>query len=117
MKEKQKMYTITTIENTMGLSQQNLKGKMEMRKHFDGIVLKRDGAGCRVCGSDSKVHAYHISSDLPHGGFVVENGILLCLDCRANAKNGDLTIDHLYSLISSSREAALQAYKKPKPLA
>jgi len=100
----------------MGLSNHNLKGRLEMNKYFDTIVSKRDGDVCRACGSDNKIHAFHISSDLPNGGYVVENGILLCGDCRNKAKDGILTSDYLYSLIDSSKDAALAAYKKPKPI-
>jgi len=109
------MDTLIHTGTIMSLSHQSLKGSLEMRKYFDDIVLKRDGEGCHICRSDNKVHGLHISSDLPFGGYVVENGILLCSDCRKKAKDGVLTSDYLYSLIDSSRDVALTAYKRPKP--
>jgi len=109
------MDTLIHTGMIMSLSRHNIRGNLEMRKYFYDIVSDRDGDDCHVCGSSSRVHAFHISHDVPHGGFVVENGVLLCGDCRDKAKSNILTSDYLYSLIGSSHELALAAYTKPKP--
>jgi hypothetical protein len=61
--------------------------KKEMRRKFREDVFKRDGYRCVVCGFESsperaehELDAHHITprEQLPHGGYVKENGVSLC---------------------------------------
>jgi hypothetical protein len=97
--------------------------KKKVRENFRNAVFKRDGNKCRVCDNDQvKLDAHHITdrSEMPNGGYVVENGITLCDTsggCHMKAEQYHLgneveegfhPID-LYKLIKSSYELA---YKK-----
>ena len=55
--------------------------KNKNREIFRNGVLKRDKFKCKICGdSVSKLDAHHITdrSEMPDGGYVLENGITLC---------------------------------------
>jgi hypothetical protein len=61
--------------------------KKEMRRKFREAVFERDGYRCVVCGFESsperaehELDAHHISprENMPHGGYVKENGVSLC---------------------------------------
>jgi 5-methylcytosine-specific restriction endonuclease McrA len=57
--------------------------KKQIRELFRNSVFRRDGCQCRVCGNGDGyvLDAHHIidRNELPNGGYVVENGISLCL--------------------------------------
>lgn len=99
-----------------------MKEKKEIRRVFRDAVFSRDGHRCRVCstpGSDeAPLDAHHIMDrhDMPHGGYVKENGISLCPDCHIKAEgfHTGKTVpgyepETLYALIGSSLEAAIAA--------
>jgi hypothetical protein len=61
--------------------------KKKMRKQFRDAVFKRDGYKCVVCGLksspdrvDQDLDAHHITprEEMPHGGYVEQNGVSLC---------------------------------------
>jgi hypothetical protein len=103
--------------------------KKLIRNKFRNDVLKRDNNRCRVCGrNDIKIDAHHISdrSEMPNGGYVLQNGISLCDDingCHIKAEKYHMTdgVDFvegfhpndLYKLINSNYELA---YEKSKML-
>lgn len=108
------------------------RGKKEIRKRFRDAVFARDGYRCVMCGLQSSLErviddldAHHVRSrsELPHGGYVAENGISLCKNgvasCHVKAEmwlNGTgqpegFAPDELYQLIDSSREKAESASK------
>ncbi len=97
---------------------------------FREAVFRRDADRCRVCGAKA-IDAHHVMprEELTRGGYVAENGVALCGDCRLLAEAGialerlrkrqvhqadrvDLDawgIDALYASIGSSREIAAAA--------
>jgi 5-methylcytosine-specific restriction endonuclease McrA len=94
--------------------------KQAVRAKFREVVFKRDNNKCRVCkASDGKLDAHHITdrSELPNGGYVLENGISLCEPCHWKAEQyhatgealPDFHPDDLYILIGSTREKAYKA--------
>jgi hypothetical protein len=64
--------------------------KKQVRAAFRLAVFERDGYRCRVCGkqwspdqadpNQKLVNAHHITdrSEMPNGGYVMENGITVC---------------------------------------
>lgn len=104
-----------------------MNAKKLIRKKFRDAVLERDGSSCRVCrkgkvGSllvSEHLDAHHITDHhkMPRGGYVVENGILLCQGCHVKAEVFNLTgaallgfsPDELYKLIGSSYAQAVFA--------
>ena len=69
--------------------------KQEVRRRFREAVFKRDGYRCVMCGFQSsselaehELDAHHITprEDIPHGGYVKENGITLCDPTKSGGK-------------------------------
>lgn len=96
--------------------------KRKVRTEFRLAVFERDGFTCRACGARGKLDAHHIMprENFENGGYVVENGISLCVDvCHVSAENalkyGDPNVAMspiaLYELIDSSLGAAKIADK------
>lgn len=100
--------------------------KKQVRTNFRTAVFERDGYSCRACGfesaperADGELDAHHITNrnEMPNGGYVVENGISLCVDCHKMAEShhrGDpvpagFSPDELYELIGSSEPDARAA--------
>jgi 5-methylcytosine-specific restriction endonuclease McrA len=104
-----------------------VNAKKLIRKKFRDAVFERDGSSCRVCrrgkiGSllaSEQLDAHHITDrhKMPHGGYVVENGISLCQGCHVKAEVFHLTgmalpgfsPDELYKLVGSSYAQAVFA--------
>jgi CRISPR/Cas system-associated protein Cas10 (large subunit of type III CRISPR-Cas system) len=102
-------------------------GKSTNRDKFRNDVLKRDGNKCKVCGrSDVKLDSHHVTdrSEMPNGGYVIENGITLCdteNGCHFKAERYHITdgkdwVDgyhpmELYKLIKSSESLAREKSK------
>lgn len=102
--------------------------KKQIRAAFRTAVFTRDGYRCRCCGvaghdrqaephpSLSPLDAHHITdrSQMPHGGYVPENGISVCDRCHLLAEQfwqtGTPALgfapDDLYARVGSSRELA-----------
>lgn len=96
-----------------------VQNKKQIRAAFREVVFKRDNHRCRKCGEDDcKLDAHHITdrSEMPNGGYVVENGISLCEPCHELAEewhaSGHTHVwpsyhpNDLYALIGSSWERA-----------
>ncbi len=101
--------------------------KKQIRQNFRNDVFKRDKYRCCGCGKlfphgsiEEYMDAHHITprEEMPHGGYVKENGISLCKDgCHMKAemwlKNGTgekgFDPDSLYAIIGSSKERAIEA--------
>jgi|ERR1035437_870499 hypothetical protein len=102
--------------------------KKDIRSKFRNDVLKRDGNHCKVCGrGDVKLDAHHVTdrSEMPNGGYVVENGITLCdteNGCHIKAERFHITdgkdwVDgyhpfDLYKLIKSNLGLAKEKSEK-----
>lgn len=104
--------------------------KKQVRQRFRAAVFTRDGYACRACGfasdaerAESELDAHHITdrNEMPHGGYVAENGIALCDVCHGKAEAfhcgeaippGFGPAD-LYALIGSSEEEARAASERP----
>ena len=90
--------------------------KKQIRAAFRKAVFERDQYRCAKCGASDELDAHHITdrSEMPDGGYVVENGISLCKDCHWKAEQFHATgsavkgyaPDNLYRIIGSSREQA-----------
>ena len=64
------------------------KTRTELRKAFQESVFERDDYRCKVCSEGSTQLFAHRINDWPNntdGGFTVENGITLCLECKHEA--------------------------------
>ncbi len=109
------------------------QNKKAVRAAFRNAVFKRAGYKCQCCGfksspakAEEELDAHHITdrNDMPHGGYVKENGISVC---KGNAgtschEKAELVLqggvipgfapDDLYKLIGSSREQAITASEK-----
>ena len=102
--------------------------KKETRKKFVAAVFARDNYTCRGCGATHKelqLDAHHITNrnEFPNGGYVVENGITLCVFCHKAAERACKTLEssdpsstlpllhpsRLYSIIGSSLSKAKDA--------
>jgi len=103
--------------------------KQIVRKKFRDACFSRDQHRCRVCSvvpdnGDEGLDAHHITDrkEMPHGGYVKENGISLCAACHVHAEvyhSSGKTIhtygyapEDLYTLIGSSLEAATRASER-----
>ena len=97
--------------------------KKRIREQFRTSVFKRDKNRCRVCSnSTGPLDAHHITdrNEMPHGGYVKENGIALCPECHEKAEVYHSTgkalpgwsPDDLYRLISSSHAMATRACRR-----
>lgn len=104
--------------------------KKEVRRKFREVCLKRDKLTCVMCGLKAKsvneaeqifdIHHITDRSEMPSGGFVLENGITLCKDdCHLKAEEYHSTgiafpgysVDELYEKIGSSLAKAIEASK------
>ena len=98
------------------------KNKKQVRAQFREAVFMRDHHQCKVCGNQTApLDAHHITDrhEMPHGGYVAENGIALCPDCHWKAEQYHISEkqtclpnfhpDDLYALIGSSYALAVQA--------
>lgn len=94
------------------------QNKKQVRAAFREAVFRRDGCRCRMCGRPA-VDPHHITdrNQMPHGGYVAENGISLCAACHelaeafhatGTAHPGYAPAD-LYARIGSSHAQALAA--------
>jgi len=107
-----------------------MSNKKEIRKKFRDVCLKRDNLTCRMCGLKAKsfedaeelfdVHHINDRSLMPHGGYVLENGITLCEADHIKAEEFHSTgtshpgyaPDDLYKVINSTLEKAIEASEK-----
>lgn len=105
------------------------ENKKKIRKKFRDECFSRDNYCCVMCGfnsslvnAESELDCHHITSrtELPAGGYVMENGISLCSECHIKAETyystgvaepGFSPFD-LYRKIGSTYELALEASKK-----
>ena len=68
------------------------KAKKLIRAKFRASVFSRDKYKCRMCEyvpkDTSELDAHHISDRnyVPNGGYVMENGISLCVECHIMAE-------------------------------
>jgi hypothetical protein len=99
-----------------------MKTKKQIREAFRTDVFKRDKNTCKVCKTKREIEeldAHHITdrSEMPHGGYVKENGITLCKDtCHLRCEKFHMSLgqeweeglhpDDLYKMIGSSKELA-----------
>ena len=120
------------------------KQKKEVRKAFRDGTFRRDKYTCVMCGFRAKpadaetfLDAHHITprEDMPHGGYVKENGVTLCTGhhlgddaggCHARAEDAlkrkaeGLSFeetwgpDALYLKVGSSKIQAVQAANRLK---
>lgn len=112
--------------------------KKKIRSDFRNAVFERDKHKCVMCGRDAFVgnykfavldenvlDAHHITprEEMPHGGYVRENGISLCKDkCHLKAEEylqGDtlhegFSPEDLYEKIGSNYEKAYKASERLK---
>lgn len=98
----------------------DVKKKQQVRENFRTVVFKRDSNLCKVCSAPA-VDAHHITdrTEMPNGGYVLENGISLCDKCHIQAEQFHITNgkswthemhpSDLYKLIGSSKEKAIEA--------
>lgn len=100
--------------------------KKMIRSEFRNTCFKRDNYSCIMCGfksspekAEKDLDCHHISNRnlLPHGGYVVQNGISLCDVCHELAEIFHVTgtahfgysPEDLYNKIGSSYEEAVKA--------
>src|SRR4051812_36853788 len=100
--------------------------KKQVRQKFRDAVFARDAFTCRGCGfassperAEAELDAHHVTdrNEMPHGGYVPENGISLCEACHAKAEafhRGEpvppgFSPAELYLLVGSSEEEARAA--------
>jgi 5-methylcytosine-specific restriction endonuclease McrA len=102
--------------------------KKQVRKRFRDVCLKRDKYQCVMCGvistaedhKDLDVHHITDRSQMPAGGYVMENGISLCSNCHLKAEEFHSTgtafpeyaPEDLYAKIGSDLEQAITASQK-----
>lgn len=94
------------------------------RQKFREVVVKRDRNKCVICKTGEALEIHHITdrSLMPGGGYVKENGILLCSEHLAMAEryhlsNGEDCPDgfnpsQLYRKVGSNHEKALAASER-----
>jgi hypothetical protein len=105
--------------------------KKNTRRQFRTVCLDRDKNKCVMCGrkavsreeAEDIFDVHHITdrTQMPLGGYVLENGITLCKDiCHLKAEEFHSTgtavegwaPEDLYKKINSSYEKAVEASKK-----
>ena len=107
--------------------------KKQIRENFRNACLKRDGYRCVMCGfkpeNSEELDSHHIIDrhDIAAGGYVKENGIILCTDrspsspnCHLKAEQYHITGEayggfaplNLFIKIGSSEELARKAAKQ-----
>lgn len=98
----------------------------ELRNKFRESVFERDNYACRMCGKHDKLSAHHIQdrSDMPNGGYVLQNGITLCdggpesCHFKAEAEHNGLqplpgySRAELYALIGTTFDEAWEASER-----
>lgn len=107
-----------------------MSNKKDIRRKFRETCLKRDKLACVMCRVQAKsfeeaeklfdVHHITDRSLMPHGGYVLENGITLCENDHQKAEEYHSTgiacleysIEDLYKKINSNLEKAIEASKK-----
>jgi 5-methylcytosine-specific restriction endonuclease McrA len=119
-----------------------MSAKRQIRLAFRTAVLNRDRYRCAICGAPGKdrqggdsheafhcarvdladLDAHHVTdrNEMPHGGYVAENGISLCAACHLRAEvfhdtgtaHPGFSPDELYAKIDSSLEKARHASLK-----
>ena len=96
--------------------------KKQRLSAFRKAVFTRDRFRCKKCGyqstpdkAEEELDSHHIISrdDMPHGGYVKENGISLCKvgeNCHLKAENVEDGFDEdtLFRLIGSSKLLAIK---------
>ena len=93
--------------------------KKKLRAACRTATFKRDNHKCAVCkcgASANQFDAHHITprSEMPNGGYVIENLITLCYGCHLKAetfKKNPLpgySPEELYAIIGSSKELAMR---------
>ena len=111
------------IGNEMGTN--SLRRLTALKERFNTAVQAERGNACQVCGATESGRAHQIThrNQMPYGGFCVENGIVLCRECRRSARSdadGFSALD-LYAIIDSSQQAAIaviwKRLSKSKPSA
>lgn len=103
--------------------------KRQVRRAFRDGCFRRDGYRCVACGfrssparAEEELDAHHITdrAEMPHGGYVVANGVTLCKvggNCHALAERFHATGTaapgfspaELYGRVGSSYEEAVAA--------
>src|SRR4051812_6274935 len=101
-----------------------MKKKKQIRANFRTVCLYRDNYKCKLCGygntnvNETELDVHHITdrTEMPNGGYVLENGISLCADCHRLAEEYHINDglewvegihpNDLYALIGSSKEDA-----------
>ena len=65
-----------------------MNDKKKIRIEFRESVFSRDNHICVICGNTEELDAHHITdrSEMPNGGYVLENGISLCANCHRKAE-------------------------------
>lgn len=112
--------------------------KKQIRAAFRRAVFTRDGWKCVCCGAAGKcrqtgeyegaevprvdLDAHHVTdrNEMPHGGYVAENGISVCDACHELAEvfhstgtaHPGFSPEELYARIGSSHTEALNASEK-----
>lgn len=101
-----------------------MKRKQLIRHNFREAVFKRDGPQCKFCEIRENLDAHHITdrSEMPNGGYVLENGITLCPEHHIQAEQFHISggkswieglhPDDLYAMINSSYKLALEKSEK-----
>lgn len=97
-----------------------MKKKQLIRLRFSEDVFKRDNHTCKFCDRTDDLDAHHITdrNEMPHGGYVLENGISLCPEHHMMAERFHISggkeweenmhPNDLYELIGSSYEKAVE---------
>ena len=100
--------------------------KKQIRTTFREAVFARDRNRCRFCSRTDDLDAHHITdrSEMPNGGYVVENGISLCPEHHLQAEQFHISggvkwvagmhPTDLYKLIGSSKDTAVRASERLK---
>ena len=93
--------------------------KKQIRKQFRDDCFRRDEYKCVICGKSGELDAHHITDrkEMPHGGYVKENGISLCSTCHQKAEEFHSTgiahpgfaPDDLYRAINSNYKTAIDS--------
>lgn len=119
------------VTGTMTLETAEMSaGKKKIRESFRSSVFERDQHMCVMCGvketelaeDSKKLDAHHIvdRNEMPHGGYVKENGISLCPTCHELAEvfhstgtsHPGFSPDDLFGKIGSNLEKARRAAER-----
>lgn len=95
-----------------------------VRSEFRDNVFARDDYECRICGAKGTLDAHHITdrTEMPNGGYCMENGISLCHRCHLKAEEFHISggtkwekgwhPNDLYAIIDSSYQTAFLASRR-----